>query len=128
MHRTLKAETTRPPALTRVGQQRKFERFRHTYNHERPHEALAQQPPARRWQPSTREYPRSLPPPEYPGHHLVRLVGPAGTIRLHGRQLFVSRALQHEYIGLEESANIWSIYFCKLLLGKFAEQDFRIHP
>ena len=129
MHRTLKAETTRPPALNRVGQQRKFDRFRHTYNHERPHEALAQQPPARRWQPSPREYPRSLPTPEYPGHHLVRLVGPAGTIRLHGRQLFVSRALQHEYLGLEESANgIWSIYFCNLLLGKFAEQDLRIHP
>jgi putative transposase len=129
MHRTLKAETTRPPALNRVGQQRKFDRFRHTYNHERPHEALAQQPPARLWQPSPREYPRSLPTPEYPGHHLVRLVGPAGTIRLHGRQLFVSRALQHEYLGLEESADgIWSIYFDHLLLGKFAEQDFRIHP
>ena len=129
MHRTLKAETTRPPALTRMGQQRKFDRFRHTYNHERPHEALAQQRPARLWQSSTREYPRSLPTPEYPGHHLVRLVGPAGTIRLHGRQLFVSRALQHEYVGLEESADgIWSIYFCNLLLGKFAEPDFRIQP
>ena len=46
MHRTLKAETTRPPALTRLGQQRKFEAFRHVYNHERPHEALGQQPPA----------------------------------------------------------------------------------
>jgi len=49
MHRTLKAETTRPPAGNRVGQQRKFDAFRYTYNHERPHEALDQQPPARRW-------------------------------------------------------------------------------
>lgn len=41
----------------------------------------------------------------------------------------MSRALQHEYIGLEESADgIWSIYFCNLLLAKFAEQDFRIYP
>lgn len=128
MHRTLKAETTRPPALNRLGQQRKFEVFRHTYNHERPHEALAQQPPARLWQPSEREYPRSLPEPEYPGHYLVRLVGSAGTIRLRGRQLFVSRALAHEHIGLEETAGgIWSIYFCNLLLAKFAEQDSRIY-
>jgi transposase InsO family protein len=52
MPRTLKAETTRPPAVNRVGQQRKFEAFRYTDNHERPHEALGQPPPARRWQPS----------------------------------------------------------------------------
>jgi hypothetical protein len=59
MHRTLKAEKTRPPAATRVGQQRKFEAFRYTYNHERPHEALGQQPPARPRQPSSRAYPRA---------------------------------------------------------------------
>src|SRR5262249_59156994 len=32
MHRTLKAETTRPPAANRVGQQPKFEELRFTYN------------------------------------------------------------------------------------------------
>src|SRR6266542_4500621 len=31
MHRTFKAETTRPPAVNRRGQQRKFEAFRYTY-------------------------------------------------------------------------------------------------
>jgi putative transposase len=128
MHRTLKAETTRPPAVTRHGQQRKFDVFRHSYNQERPHEALAQQPPARLWQPSTREYPRVLPKPDYPGHHLVRLVGSAGTVGFRGRQLFLSRALDEEHVGLEETADgIWSVYFCNLLLGKFAEQDFRIY-
>lgn len=128
MHRTLKAETTRPPAFNRAAQQRKFDAFRRTYNHERPHEALAQQPPARLWQPSPREYPRSLPTPEYPGHHLVRLVGSGGTIRFHGRQLFLSRALDDEYIGLEEAADgIWSVYFYNLLLGKFSERDFRLY-
>jgi len=128
MHRTLKAESTRPPALARRGQQRKFDAFRHTYNHERPHEALAQRPPARLWQPSAREYPDSLPKPDYPGHHLVRLVGSAGTIGFRGRQLFLSRALNDEHVGLEETADgIWSVYFCHLLLGKFSEQDFRIY-
>lgn len=33
MHKTLKAETTRPPAANRSAQQRKFELFRHEYNH-----------------------------------------------------------------------------------------------
>lgn len=40
MHRTLKAETTRPAANTFQGQQRKFNRFIDEFNQERPHEAL----------------------------------------------------------------------------------------
>ena len=126
MHRTLKAETTRPPATTRVGQQRKFEAFRYTYNHERPHEALGQQPPARWWRPSGREYPQVLPKPEYAGHHAVRLVGSAGTIGFRGRQLFLSRALADEYVGLEESGDgVWSVHFSTVLLGRFSERDFQ---
>ena len=128
MHRTLKAETTRPPALTRRGQQQKFDAFRQVYNHERPHEALGQQPPARVWRPSAREYPRTLPTAEYPGHHLVRLVGSAGTIGFRGHQVFLSRALEDEYVGLAETADgVWSIYFYTILLGKFSEQDLRLH-
>ena len=129
MHRTLKAETTRPPARNRVGQQRKFDAFRYIYNHERPHEALGQQPPARRWRPSRRAYPRVLPAPEYPGHYMVRLVGSAGTIGFRNRQLFLSRALEDEYVGLEESGDgVWSVHFANALLGKFSERDFRICP
>jgi transposase InsO family protein len=40
MHRTLKEETTRPAALTLRLQQKKFDRFRQVFNHERPHEGL----------------------------------------------------------------------------------------
>jgi transposase InsO family protein len=128
MHRTLKAETTRPPALTRRGQQRKFEAFRQIYNHERPHEALDQQPPARRWRPSVRAYPVSLPKPDYPAHHLVRLLGSAGTIGFRGHQVFLSRALEDEHVGLEETADgVWSIYFYSVLLAKFSEEDAQLY-
>jgi putative transposase len=37
MHRTLKAETTRPPAGTLRAQQRKFNHFVQEFNTERPH-------------------------------------------------------------------------------------------
>jgi putative transposase len=40
MHRTLKAETTRPPRANLNAQQRAFNEFRREYNEERPHEAL----------------------------------------------------------------------------------------
>lgn len=46
MHRTLKAEATRPAAGNLAAQQRKFNRFREEYNQERPHEALDQETPA----------------------------------------------------------------------------------
>ena len=46
MHKTLKAETTRPAAGSLAAQQRRFNRFREEFNHERPHEALDQQIPA----------------------------------------------------------------------------------
>ena len=71
MHRTLKAETARPPAGSRRAQQRRFNLFREEYNEIRPHEALDGDPPASRWQPSARSYPSPLPEPQYAGH-LVR--------------------------------------------------------
>jgi transposase InsO family protein len=46
MHRDLKAETTRPAAPSRGAQQRRFHAFRHTFNEQRPHEALDQRRPA----------------------------------------------------------------------------------
>jgi putative transposase len=73
LHRTLKAETTRPPARDRRAQQRAFDAFRAAYNTERPHEALGQRPPASVYAPSGRAYPARLAPLAYPAH----LRGPA---------------------------------------------------
>jgi transposase InsO family protein len=128
MHRTLKQETTRPPGATLRGQQRKFDCFRHEYNQERPHEAQGDRPPAKTWRPSAREYPEKISPPEYPGHHLVRLVSNAGTFRFNVRQIFLSNALAQEYIGLEETEDgIWAIYFYDVRLGTLDERDYRIY-
>ena len=41
---TLKAETASPPRANRRRQRRAFDHFRHSYNNERPHEALGQRP------------------------------------------------------------------------------------
>jgi hypothetical protein len=40
MLRILKEDTAKPPARTLTAQQRKFDRFRLAFNHERPHESL----------------------------------------------------------------------------------------
>ena len=44
MHRTLKQETTIPPASSMPAQQRKFDRFREEFNLVRPHEAIDMKP------------------------------------------------------------------------------------
>jgi putative transposase len=46
MHRTLKADTTRPPGANLRAPQQQFNRFREAFNHERPHEALDRHTPA----------------------------------------------------------------------------------
>ena len=122
-HRTRKARATRPPAATLNTPQRAFNRFRHTYNEIRPHEALDDETPASRWTPPTRAYPERTPSPTYPGHGEVRRVSTAGTFRLHSGQHFLSQALNGEDIGLEEVRDgIWNILYYDTLLGRFDER------
>jgi hypothetical protein len=119
MHRTLKAATTRPPAQSLRGQQWKFDRFRHEYNVDRPHETLGDEAPASLWVPSTRLYPPRLALPEYPNHFEVRRVSNAGMFKLGMKHRFISQALKGDYIGLEEiDDGIWNIVYYTTLLGR----------
>ncbi len=124
MHRTLKAETARPPAGNGLLQQARFEEFRRSYNEERPHEGLDQKPPARVYEPSRRPYPEKLPEPEYPGHYEVRSVQSEGFIYWRGREVLVSKTLRGERIGLEEvDERIWAVHFCAVELARFHEAE-----
>jgi transposase InsO family protein len=93
MHRTLKAEATRPAAADARAQQRVFDRFRREYNAELPHEALGQATPASCYAPSPRPYPRRLPAPEYPVHWEVRRVSRNGGVRWGVEWVNVSHVL-----------------------------------
>ena len=127
MHRTLKAETTRPPANSCRGQQRKFDRFRHEFNFDRPHEALDMQTPATLYSRSTREMPNKLPPLEYPDRFEVRYVSANGGIRWNRRFVTVSHVCIGEYVGLEEiDDGVWNVYFGPIKLGRLLERHMRI--
>jgi len=124
MHKTLKGEAIRPPRATLAAQQRKFTRFRHEYNEERPHQTLCGRTPASLYRPSPRPYTGGLPPIEYPGHFIVKRVTNAGTIRFKKRLLFLANALKQHQVGLEEvDDGIWSLHFCHVLLGRIDERD-----
>jgi hypothetical protein len=102
MHRTLKAQTSKPAAANASEQQARFDRFRAHYNEERPHEALQQTPPATRWQPPDRTLPARLDDPWYDADHDVRRVRPSGAIKWRGEDVFIGEALAGELIGLAE--------------------------
>jgi putative transposase len=127
MHRTLKAETTRPPAGSCRAQRRRFNRFRKEFNHERPHEAHDQQPPVSCYEPSPREMPYRLPPLEYPDRFEVRYVSANGGIRWRKDWVNVSIVCAGEYVGLEEiDDRLWDVYFGPLKLGRLHERQMRI--
>jgi putative transposase len=105
MHRTLKAETTRPVAANLAVQQRRLTRFRTIYNDVRPHEALGQQPPLQVYRPSSRAFPERLVQLEYTGHYEIRRVSSCGGIRWKSRAISISTVLRREDIGFEPIAD-----------------------
>ena len=127
MHRTLKAETTRPPAANRATQQRVFNSFRQEFNHLRPHEALALDTPAAHYQSSPRPFPERLPPLEYPAHFETRLISDNGCIGWRSQRVHVTRVCTREYVGLEEiDSGIWNVYYGPVKLGRLIEEKLRI--
>jgi putative transposase len=127
LHRTLKAETTRPPARTRRAQPRKFDRFREEFNGQRPHEALDRHTPAACDEPSSRKMPTKLPPLEYPDRFEVRDVSANGGIRWNHHWVNVSHVCVGAYVGLEEiDDGVWNVYFGPLKLGRLLERHMRI--
>ena len=122
-HRVLKADTLRSPAPNPHAQQRRFERWRHYYNRQRPHEALNQQPPARYYRPNPSGA-RSLLAPHYPDALATRRVHPNGEIVWEGRRRFVGDAFAGELLGLFVlSQGVWSIHFLHLEIGHLYRTD-----
>ncbi len=63
-----------------------------TYNHYRPHQSLNQDTPATHYQPSVRPFPETIPRPDYPHPHHVRIVDTNGYISWKGTRLKAGKA------------------------------------
>ena len=124
MHRTLKAETASPAEANRRRQQLAFDRFRQIYNQQRPHEALEQRPPADLYTYSPRCYPERLPNPEYDSSLQVRSVYPHGQFFWKGQDIFLSKVLAGERIGLDQiDDRYWCIYYATFPIAYFDAQQ-----
>ncbi len=127
MHRTLKAETARPPAANLRAQQRVFDRFVKEYNQERPHEALSMRTPAECYAASPRAYPARLPKPEYPEVMRVRSVFRGGQFFWNYQHVFLSKALGSERVGLlQMDDRYWHIYFAAFPIARFDSYRLRV--
>src|ERR1700721_3071301 len=118
MHRTLKAQTSAPPAANAREQQARFYRFRAHYNEERPHEALGQRPLATAYTRSPRAMPPGEQDPWYDADHQVRRVRSNGEIKWKGEFVFISEALIDELVGVAElETGDHVVRFCDLDIG-----------
>ena len=125
-HAVLKAGTTRPPAATACGQQRRFDAFRRVYNEQRPHQALGGRVPADLYRPSPRPLPQRLPAIEYPLHWEVRWVASNGDIAWRSRRLFVSAALAEQPLAFEEiDDGLFTVWFGPIALARFDARRWR---
>lgn len=89
------------------------EGWRELYNWQRPHEALANEPPGSRYRPSLRPYSEVLHAIDYPASDLVRQVSQGGLISFGRRKYRVGRAFTGQPVALRAVADgIWDIYYC----------------
>lgn len=117
MHRTLKAETTRPAGANSLQQQATFDAFKAEFNTQRPHEALAMKTPAERYAPSSRAY-VGLPDLSYPLHDRDIIVTNCGRICMHRKKINISHVLAGQKLGIKEvDDGIWLVSFMRYDLG-----------
>ena len=118
MHLTLKQETASPPADSLAEQLVRFRDFQQVFNHQRPHQALGQIPPADVYSPSPRSWDGQLRSPDYHQSCQVRKVRSNGEIKWKGRTAFVSSALKGEPVGLWRiGENNWLVKYGPIILG-----------
>src|SRR6267154_433402 len=130
MHRTLKAETTKPAAYSATAQQKRFDAWVQEFNRERPHEALGQVVPQSLYRCSKRLYRGAQPAWIYEKHWALRRVRSNGEIRWQGRLRFIGEAFCGQTVGLVEVAKgRHQVYLRDWLLGNLdADQPGGIAP
>ncbi|MFZ1990331.1 MAG: IS481 family transposase [Alphaproteobacteria bacterium] len=105
-HRTLKAEVFALNSFCDlVETQRAFDRWRHVYNHERPHQALDQEVPASRYRASPRRPSKqAIDIPYAPGEILRRVGARYSYVSFQGVLIKVPQALRGELLAIRPQA------------------------
>jgi putative transposase len=128
MHRTLKAEATKPAAANVLQQQGRFDTFVTRYNKERPHQALGMKMPADVYTGSPRVY-GGLQDLTYPFHDHTIAVTHCGRICFNGRKVNLSHVFAGQNVGVTQvGERIWLVTFMHYDLGYFDDETCRLEP
>lgn len=113
-HRSLKAEVLAGRSFSDPAQvQQAVDRWRHIYNHQRPHDALGLHTPASRYAASPVAFPSRLPAIEYGPDDSVVQVGWNGLIVFRNRRIKVSSALHRLPVALRPTGDgHFDVLFC----------------
>jgi transposase InsO family protein len=126
-HRTLKAEVLRDRSFCDVVDcQREFDRWRESYNHERPHEALNLAVPSSRYVPSQRSFPEVLPPIEYDSSQWLRRVQQGnGRIAFERRTIRIGKAFCGEWVRVRatQESGMYAVDYGEHCVGQFNLND-----
>jgi transposase InsO family protein len=121
MHKDIAEELQVFATLTQALQQEACDRWRHDFNHHRPHEALGMKMPIEVYRPSEVRYDKTKPVEHvYPEHFLVRRVAKRGAVTWMDMAGQVSHALMHRHVGLEplERRGHFRVWFGHKQLGE----------
>jgi transposase InsO family protein len=118
MHRDLKAETLQPSARNLRAQQRLFDRWRHTYNHARPHEGIGMQKPAQLYHRSERRLNETDKTVRYPKDYTRKRVSDSGHILYRKRSYHVGDAFAGVNVGIKQTdSGVSELYFANVHLA-----------
>jgi len=117
MHKDLKAEVANRPAPNMRAQQKRFDRWRQEYNHERPHEALDMLRPAEVYRPSAKRLGEND-QIRYPCEYEIKRVSGSGHLSCRGSNFYMSEIYAGCRVGLfENSDGITELHYANLHLG-----------
>lgn len=86
-----------------IDAQRGFDYFRQIYNEVRPHGAINLDVPSKRYKPSSRMFPETLPSISYAEGAMVRKVNSDGIISFKGKRYRIGECFQGCHVALEET-------------------------
>ena len=124
MHRSLKAGLRCGNIYATLEEQQVwFNHYRHEFNHERPHDVHNGQTPSSQWTTSSREWDGKVPEVIYPDNARLYKVQHNGDI-YPGTRLFLSEALQGEYVMMKEvDDGLYMVLFDRLILAYYDKAE-----
>jgi transposase InsO family protein len=119
LHRSLKAEVLQDRRFGSLEEcQEAFDKWRYVYNHERPHQGIEMEVPAKRFKPSKLDFPEELPQIEYSPNDIIRTVKAEGIIHFGNRKYWLGRSLLGLPVAIRPTMDdgLFNVYFCRQYL------------